>query len=237
MRDGMTGTEPFETAKISGSMVDESVKFLRERVPKHLEDGIEPSSYCVTFSEKPMSYCIGLVDMVDSTKMTATLGMKKMSRYYQHFLNLMSKVISEFDGCVIKNVGDCLLFYFPSTSLQHNESALVKSLECCLAIQKARDFLCSQMRLEGLPCIDYRISMDYGLVIPMKASDSRSPDMIGPAVNMCTKINRCAGKNEIAIGGDLYEIAKHLDGLSFKEIKGHSVGFKYCYPVYLLARR
>jgi class 3 adenylate cyclase len=218
------------------SLIESVRSMVREQIEKPVEEEWRPSNYCVTFSEKTVSYCIGVVDMVGSTKLAATLGIKKMSQYYQYFLNLMSKIIAEFDGQVIKNVGDCLLFYFPETEIWQNKAAITKALECSLAMIEVRGFLCSQMKLVGLPCIDYRISLDYGYVIPMKSTDSKSQDMIGPAVNMCTKINHCAEKNGIAIGGDLYQIAKHLE-FSFKEIKGYSAGFKHDYPVYRLVSR
>jgi len=194
------------------------------------------SNYSVVFSEKSVSYCVGIVDMVGSTKLAASLGMSRMSRYYHTFLNLMSKIIEVYDGQVIKNVGDCLLFYFPQT-VTLDRSTIAKCLECSLAMIEAHDILCTQMKKEGLPCIDYRVSVDYGPTIPMKSTDSKSQDMIGPAVNMCSKINRCAEKNGIVIGGDLYEIAKQIDGIMFKEIKGCSAGFKLTYPVYSLTRR
>jgi adenylate cyclase len=196
---------------------------------------IQPN-YCVTFAEKQISYCIGIVDMVNSTKIAAILGIKRMSVYYQHFLNLMSKLVIEFDGQVIKNIGDCLLFYFPKTETLHNALVLKKCLECSLAMIDVRDFLCSQMRKSGLPQISYRVSMDYGSVIPMKSTDANSQDMIGPAINMCSKINRCAEENGVVIGGDLYQITKHLDGITFKEIKGCPIGFKNDYPVYKITK-
>ncbi|WKT57643.1 adenylate/guanylate cyclase domain-containing protein [Candidatus Nitrosotenuis chungbukensis] len=228
-------TAKSDTARLfSGSLVEPEA-FLKEKIQEQ-ESESSPSSYCVVFSEKSVRYCIGIVDMVGSTKMAASLGMSKMSRYYQNFLNLMSKIIEVYDGRVIKNVGDCLLFCFPQTAAIQDKSAIAKCLECSLAMIDAHKFLCSQMRKEGLPGVDYRISIDYGHVIPMKASDSKSLDMIGPAVNMCSKINRCAEKNGIVAGGDLYHIAKQIDGVAFKEIKGYSAGFKLSYPVYQLTR-
>jgi class 3 adenylate cyclase len=217
------------------TLIESTRTIVNEQLKKH--DEFEHSNYCVTVSEKSVSYCIGLVDMVGSTKLAASIGMQKMSRYYQHFLNLMSKIVTEFDGQIIKNIGDCLLYYFPETAIWQNRSALAKSLECSLAMIDSHEFLCSQMKAEGLPCVDYRISMDYGFVMPMKSTDSKSTDMLGPAVNMCTKINRCAEKNGIVIGGDLHHIAKQLEGFVFNEIEGCSVGFKHVYPVYQLTRR
>lgn len=228
--------EPHTASRLSsGSLLEPVETFVKERIREQSE--LIPSNYCVIFSEKPVSYCIGIVDMVGSTKLAASLGMPKMSRYYQNFLNLMSKIIETFDGHVIKNVGDCLLFYFPETAESQNKLAVTKCLECSLAMIDSREFLCNQMKKEGLPCIDYRVSMDYGYIIPMKSTDSKSPDMIGPAVNMCSKINRCAEKNGIVVGGDLYHIAKQIDGIAFKEIEGCSVGFKHAYPVYSIRRR
>lgn len=228
-------TEPYRSQPFGDALVESIKSMIKEQLEKR--DEWRPSNYCVTFSEKSVSYCIGLVDMVDSTKLAASLGMQKMSRYYQHFLNLMSKIIVEFDGQVIKNVGDCLLYYFPETERWQDHLAIAKSLECSLAMIGAREFLCTQMKSEGLPCCDYRISMDYGFVVPMKSTDSKSTDMIGPAVNMCSKINRCAERNGIVIGGDLYHLAKHLDAFSFRELKAYSAGFKHSYPVYQLKKR
>ena len=216
-----------------GSLVEPEVfvKNIQEIEP------VDPSTYCVMFSEKPASYCIGVVDMVGSTKLAASLGMLRMSKYYQNFLNLMSKIIEVYDGKVIKNVGDCLLFYFPHTRTLQDKSEIRKCIECSFAMIDVHEFLCTRMKKEGLPCVDYRVSIDCGYVIPMRSSDSKAPDMIGPAVNMCSKINRCAEKNGIVVGGDLYQIASNIEGYHFKENRGFSVGFKQDYPVYLLTRK
>jgi class 3 adenylate cyclase len=192
----------------------------------------ESHGYSVIMSEKPTSYCIGVVDMVNSTQLAARLGMTKMSKYYQYFLNFMSKIIEQYDGKVIKNIGDCLLFYFPQKDIHMIE----KALECSYAIVSAHDTLCLQIRREGLPCVDYRVSLDYGEVITMTSTDSKTIDMVGPAVNMCSKINRCAERNKIVVGSDMHEIAKHSKTFEFKEIRGISIGFKQCYPVYSLEK-
>ena len=70
-------------------------------------------SYLVTFSGREISVVVGIVDMVNSTKICAKLGPVKASKYYQVFINSMSKILSEYGGVVIKNIGDCLLYYFP----------------------------------------------------------------------------------------------------------------------------
>lgn len=223
-----------EQKVVLGSSSVEETK-TREQ-PQHLLIELESFPYSVILSEESVSYCIGIVDMVNSTQLAARLGMAQMSKYYQHFLNFMSKIVEQYGGRVVKNIGDCLLFYFPKTIAQDRQE-IEKILECAHTMTESRSTLCSQMKLAGLPCVDYRVSLDYGEVMPMKSTDSKSLDMIGPAVNMCSKINRCAQRNEFVVGGDMYEVAKHSEKFDFKEVKGISVGLKHCYPVYSVTRR
>ena len=61
--------------------------------------------------------------------------------------------------------------------------------------------------------------------------------MIGPPVNMCSKINHAAPTNGTVIGGDLYSMVHKFDDYKFKEVKGFSLGFKHSYPVYEIHRR
>jgi hypothetical protein len=66
----------------------------------------------------------------------------------------------------------------------------------------------------------------------MNTTDSVAIDMIGPPVNMCTKINHCAKQNEFVIGGDLYEMVKKFNGYKFQQVPSCNVGFRHSYPVY-----
>jgi len=208
-----------------------------------LESGYDPtaypkpttSDYLVEFLTNTTSYCVGLVDMVNSTKISATIGPAKISRYYQIFLNSMSRIMSRFGGFVIKNVGDSLFYYFPESSKNSNYG-FMSCLEASLAMIESHDTICDKLRDEGLPSVDYRVSADYGTVAIMKSNASNSLDMIGPPVNMCSKINRSATKNGVVIGGDLYQVVKKLDYV-IKPVHGFSLGFKVDYPVYSVTRK
>lgn len=198
---------------------------------------METKDYLVAFSSKTHSYCVGLIDMVDSTKISATIGPARISRYYQIFLNSMSRILSRFGGFVIKNAGDSLIYYFPESAKKNNRFGLMSCLECSLAMIESHDQICARLKKEGLPSIDYRVSADYGQVVMMNANNGSALDMIGPPVNMCAKINHCIPKNHIAIGGDLYELVRKFENYSFKETEGCSLGFKHAYPIYCLRRQ
>jgi class 3 adenylate cyclase len=71
----------------------------------------------------------------------------------------------------------------------------------------------------------------------MKSSNSVTPDLIGPPVNMCSKINHLAPNNGVVIGGDLYQSIKEIKDYTYSQKKGVSIGFKYSYPVYEVKRQ
>jgi len=189
------------------------------------------SDYLVAFSTRSQSYCVGYVDIVNSSKIAATLSPSNLSQYYEIFLNSMSKIIGKFGGRVIKNIGDCLLYYFPN-SINGSEEGLVNCIDCGLFMVNSQKWISDQMLSKKLPPLRYRISADYGTVILMNTSISSLIDLIGPSVNMCAKINRCAGSNEFVVGNDLRQAVKKLSSYNFGEIQGFDLGFKYPYPVY-----
>ena len=195
------------------------------------------SQYSVQFSSKTENYCVGLVDMVDSTKISARIGWARSTRYYQLFLNSMSEILKRFGGFVIKNVGDCLVYYFPESSKRDRKFGFMSCIECSLAMIESHNYFTQILSEEGLPPVDYRISVDYGSVVIMKSNGTSVPDMIGPPVNMCSKINHYATRNGIVIGGDMYEMVKDFDDYTFKEVQSLSLGFKYSYPVYSVTRK
>ena len=192
---------------------------------------MDTADYMVAFSGLSKNYCIGIVDMVESTKISAEMNEIEWCKYYEIFLNSMAKILPRFGGAVIKNQGDSLLYYFPESS-KGTKYGFMSCIECSLSLTEEHDVLCEILKKEGLPCLNYRVSADYGKVVIMKSSNSTSPDLIGPPVNMCSKINHLAQINGVVIGGDLFQNVKEIKDYRYSQKKGFSIGFKYSYPVY-----
>ncbi len=199
------------------------------------EHQMSVADYLVAFSQSE-SYCVGCVDMVNSTNITNELGTIKSAKYQQIFLNSMSRILSKFGGFVIKNVGDCLLYYFPESSKSHRKFGFLSCIECCISMTENHYSICEKLYQENLPSVNYRVSADYGSVILTKLKDS-SLDMMGPSITMCSDINHEAPINGVAIGGDLYERVKRFKEYRFKQIKNFSLGLKFSYPIYTATRR
>ena len=195
----------------------------------------------VVFSNKSESYCISIVDIVGSTQITSKLYYSgKIKKFYTVFINEIANIVKQYDGRILKTVGDGVIFFFPQTSTIENIESFKQTLECLLQMVSSRQVINSKLRKESLPDISYRISADYGkLEVAMSGEISSSYDLFGPTINFCAKMNRRAPPNGIAIGADLWRIINSFPRLAgryhFQEIKELSwKENRYSYPVYLL---
>jgi CheY-like chemotaxis protein/class 3 adenylate cyclase len=195
----------------------------------------------ISFLDRSMNCCIGFVDMVDSTKVTAEIyGRQKIGQYYSIFINTMAILVKNYGAKIVKNAGDALIFYFPETLDSSNEAAFNDTFECFTTMILARDVINTKLHSENLPSVSYRISADYGRVEVATSTSSKGEDLFGSTMNICAKINSMAEPNGIVIGGDLYQIVKSfsfiIDKYQFTELEGgYSIGFGNRYPLYTAA--
>ena len=188
----------------------------------------------IFFSEKSRMCCVGFVDMVDSTRITAGLTTRQMSKYYSLFINWVSGIIRGYSGKVVKNTGDGLLFYF--TSLGDSSIKTVRNcLNSAITLSILHRNVNRKFISELLPELNYRISLDYGEVSFAQTVDSTASDIFSTTVNLCAKINKVAEPNKVIIGGDLYRIAKNLSDYDFHEVKETISISNKAYPLYTVS--
>ena len=224
-----------QSQNISEQLPPVPLETLSEQLPQKLLK-MDIQDYMVAFSGQTQSYCVGIVDMVDSTKISARLPVSSSSKYYGIFLNTMARILNRFGGMIIKNVGDSLMFYFPESS-KGRRYGFMTCIEGCLAMVEAHGYICEMAKKEGLPPFNYRISCDYGPVVVMKQNESSQIDMIGPPMNICNKINRMAPHNCFIIGADLYETTKKFTEYSFLSHGKYNSELKSNYSIYLVSRK
>ena len=220
--------------------MDEIIRFLEKQdCSIKFDDAIrimkEQPKPEISFSGLCKSCCVGVVDIVDSTRVTATLTNEEMCEYYRIFLNLMGYIGQKFDAVVVKNIGDSLLYYFPETDECKDKNSLRKVLECSFAMIESHHLINRLMYEYGLPPIHYRVSSDYGKITIAKSHNS-DIDLFGSTVNVCTKMNAFALPNHIVIGGDLYQVVRTFNEYGFGIITGYSLGLKLDYPIYSVHR-
>ena len=203
---------------------------------KEKEDVIkQQEDILLQFSEESEKYCVGMIDIMNSTKICAKLSDSQTSEFYKIFLNSIGAIIKEFEGIVVKNIGDALLFYF-STKNAEEKTILKKCLECCVALSNAHGEITKKLEKQNLPLLDYRISATYGIVRIAKTSTSSVNDIFGTTVNRCAKINRSAPANGIIIGQDFYDNTKEFEEFSFKKIESEIVSPEHGYTGYIVLK-
>ena len=204
---------------------------------KEKEDVIkQQEDILLQFSDYSEKYCVCMVDIMNSTKITSKLTDEQTSEFYRIFLNSIALTVRNFGGIVVKNIGDALLFYFP---VLHSEKDLTikKCLNCCLTLGETRKNILDQLHKHNLPSFDYRTSATFGIVRIARTSTSSVNDIFGATVNRCAKINRSAPANGLIIGEEFYENAKHLDGYVYKRIESEIVSPEHGYVGYVVSRK
>ena len=169
------------------------------------------SSKGIRFSGDSIKSCVGFIDLVDSTKNTITMDtLEHIRKYYSKFINSTSEVVKSYSGKVIKNIGDCLLFYFPKTTNFKDTEVFREIIDCGFKILDERYIVNQELSKEHLPPFNYRITVDYGVLDLALVGDYSQIDLFGTTINLCSKINSSSLSvpNEIIIGDNFYRILK-----------------------------
>ncbi len=202
------------------------------------------SSKGIRFSGDSIKSCVGFIDLVDSTKSTITMeGLDYIRRYYSTFINSVSDLVKSSNGKVVKNIGDCLLFYFPKTSNDKNENAFREVIEYALTVLNRRFSINDELSKQHLPPFNFRISIDYGVVDLALVGDYSQIDLFGSTLNLCSKINSSSLSipNEIIIGDNFYKILKSFSSIdkdyNFSNNGEYKITETIGYPTYNLQRK
>lgn len=204
---------------------------------KEKEDVIkQQEDILLQFSDYSEKYCVCMIDIMNSTKITSQLSNSQTSEFYRIFLNSTALIVRNFGGIVVKNIGDALLFYFP---ILHDEQELTikKCLNCCLTLGESQNDISAKLRKEKLPSVDYRISATYGIVRIARTSTSSVNDIFGATVNKCAKLNRSAPANGLIIGEEFFENSKHLEDYTFKRIESEIVSPEHGFVGFIVSRK
>ncbi len=186
----------------------------------------------ISFEEIYQNYCVGIVDVVNSTKIISKLSQEKACIYYSVFLNTIGYIAQSHGAKVVKNIGDGVLFYFPKDS----SKSLKRALECTTKMLEATEMINKIFQKRKMPKIQYRISLDYGPLMIAKYTTSSCKDIFGPTVNLCSKLNRLAKPNGLVIGSDMHQIVKKSKQYKFIEVDQYQSALKQDYPVYLVEK-
>ena len=147
------------------------------------------------------------VDLVGSTTMTLELPAEKIAIIISSFSQEMAYVIRQHHGYVLKFVGDAIIGYFVSDD--DGKIAAEKAIKCAKSmievIEKGINPILNQY---DYPDLMVKIGADFGQnIIVRYGADAENShvDLMGPAMNIASKIQLMAKPNQILIGSDVYD--------------------------------
>ena len=181
------------------------------------------------------------VDLVGSTDITLSLPEDKVAIIISSFAQEMAAVIRQHDGYVLKFVGDSVIGYFIAEALPL--VAADNAVNCAKAmvnvVEKGMNPILNQY---DYPELKIKIGMDYGknIIVRYGSDEGKSHvDILGPPMNIASKIQHLAEPNQILIGEDVYTRLHPSIQKSFERIVWTKTKWKYhdretgkLYPVY-----
>lgn len=197
-----------------------------------------------------------LVDMVGSTNLSRVLSERTLTVMMTSFTLEMAYLVDEFDGYVLKFVGDAAIGYFVGSDsanraaqcaigmVYKNKHALnemfswLKCNEEDKILDKLNDggITTEEAKLiEDMTKVEnfaIKVGLNYGANTVVRYGRSKQGltpvDLIGYPLNLTAKIQGCAQRNEILAGEHLYDMLSQPMQAKF-EIKQPN-NFKYHHP-------
>ena len=181
------------------------------------------------------------VDLVGSTNLTLSLPVEKIVTIVSSFAQEMAYTVTQFGGYMLKFVGDAVLAYFNA------ENELIypadNIINCAKSMLKVITVGINPiLTISGYPPLAAKIGIDHGQnIIVRYGSDIKKShvDILGPSMNMASKIQNMAVPNQLLIGGDVYDKLHPETQKSFTKKKFGKTKWKYhhrvtgkLYPIY-----
>jgi adenylate cyclase len=161
--------------------------------------------------DSKLSLVVMYADLVGSTKMSMALPVERMAKIIKAFLHKLSSVVKNYNGYILKYVGDEVIAFFPNN--------FNKYLYCVTAVQCAKSMINviensinpifeKDKNKEKYSKLAVKIGIDEGenLAIKYEFDKSAPIDLIGYPMNIAAKITSLTGPNEISIGNNVYKI-------------------------------
>lgn len=235
-----------------GSKVIDSetlIKDTQKRVWASLKQGyeyeeismIESDEFLRDLVSSRVNMIVLYVDLVGSTEITLSLPEEKVAIIIRSFAQEMSNVIRLHDGYVLKFVGDAVIGYFVAEALPL--LAADNAVNCAKAmltvVEKGMNPILNQY---DYPELKIKIGLDFGqnIIVRYGANSKKSHvDILGPAMNIASKIQHSAYPNQILIGEDVYKRLHPNIQKQFNQVVWTQTKWKYhdretgkLYPVY-----
>ena len=157
-------------------------------------------------------------DLVGSTSIAAKLDAEDWRNLVNAYLDQASAAVTDFDGHVLKKLGDGLMALFGYPQAQENDAE--RAVRAALAIQRAISDLNNRNAAKSAPELSARIGIESGPVVV-----EATGEVFGDAPNLAARVQAEAGPGSVLI---TLNVQRQVAGLfvveeqSARELKGVS---------------
>jgi class 3 adenylate cyclase len=144
-------------------------------------------------------------DIVGSTRLSRTLPVERLAVIIQAFTQEMSLLTLNFNGLVLKYVGDAVISYFPAMNnlLLACDNAVNAAVAMFEVLEQGINPILDEY---DYPTLAMKVSIDAGehSVIQYGDKDDIHRDIVGYGISMAAKIHALAESNSIVISHSVY---------------------------------
>jgi adenylate cyclase len=171
------------------------------------------------YAESKATFVIIHVDLVDSTKLSMTLPIDRLTTIIQAFAQELSLVISSYGGYVLKYIGDAILAFFIVDSQNDLYLRCINAVDCgCTMVKVLRQGINPILNQSDYPELRIRIGIDVGKNAVVKFGwnartldgkvITKAPhfDILGYTISIATKMTAFAKPDQIVIGQLVYNV-------------------------------
>lgn len=182
--------------------LDKSVQYLRKHVNSR------------------KNFVVLVADLVGSTGMTRVLQVERLATIMQTFSQEMAFAILNFEGYVLKYVGDAVIAYFPAdvNFYMATDTAVNAARSMITVLQQGINPVLNQY---DYPELKVKIGIDVGVhsVIQYGKGERSHVDILGYGISMASKISSLAEPDHIVISESIYNGMHPSARSRFSEVK------------------
>lgn len=201
---------------------DELIHISRERLTESIKNGYRyPVLDDATSNEvlrkhisKRIPMFVIFIDLVGSTKMSLEIPPNELGDIIRSFSQEVTVIIENFQGHVLKFVGDAVVAYFiPKNNTRTMANNMIKCTEAIVNVTKySANPILKKLKL---PPLHMHMGVEYGKChVLLYGTDKKKShiDRIGSSINLAAKMRGIAKTDQVVIGENVYNmLANHED--------------------------
>ncbi|MBF0441763.1 MAG: response regulator, partial [Oligoflexales bacterium] len=182
---------------------------LKRFLPHKLVNDIVSGEKVLDDKPKLMEITILFADLINFTDKSEDLGAYVIAGVLNEYFDRMTKVVFENDGTIDKFIGDGIMVIFGAPEIQSGETQVKNAIGCARAMQEVMKELNIGWKSKNNIEFAMRIGIHKGSgIVGAFGGERFEYTVIGPVVNMASRIEKSASPGAVYFSGAVRDILK-----------------------------